>query len=81
MKMTLPILAALMLGVVSHQALAQSQQEAQPHLQPDSCPCGGQALALVRINPGFGPIPELRTYRCAKCGAVETIEVRRRAGG
>ena len=35
MKMTLPILAALVLGVVSHQALAQSQQEAQQACEGD----------------------------------------------
>ena len=33
-------------------------------------------MALVRVNPRLGALPELRTYRCAKCGAVETVEVK-----
>jgi hypothetical protein len=43
---------------------------------PLACPCQGQAMALVRVNPRLGALPELRTYRCGQCGAVETVEVK-----
>ncbi len=31
-------------------------------------------MTLVRTLPRVGSFPELRTYRCAHCGAVETVE-------
>ncbi len=34
-------------------------------------------MTLVRVNPKLGALPELRTYRCGQCGAVETVEVKR----
>lgn len=34
-------------------------------------------MTLVRVNPKLGALPELSTYRCGLCGAVETVEVRR----
>jgi hypothetical protein len=46
---------------------------------PLACPCRGEAMALVRVNPRLGALPELRTYRCGQCGAVETIEVKQPA--
>ncbi len=49
-------------------------REEKPSLP--ACPCEGSEMALVRVNPRLGALPELRTYRCAKCGAVETVEVR-----
>ena len=36
-------------------------------------------MTLVRVTPGLGGFPELRTYRCDHCGAVETLETRRLA--
>ena len=53
--------------------------QARPHEEkpsPLACPRDGEQMALVRITPRLGALPELRTYRCARCGAVETIEVR-----
>ena len=36
--------------------------------------CDGGALELVGTAPRVGPFPELRTYRCADCGHVVTVE-------
>jgi DNA-directed RNA polymerase subunit RPC12/RpoP len=36
--------------------------------------CSGEALELVVTAPRVGPFPELRTYRCADCGQVVTVE-------
>ncbi len=33
-------------------------------------------MVLVRVMPRLGALPELRTYRCEKCGLVETVEVK-----
>jgi hypothetical protein len=33
-------------------------------------------MKLVKSIPRIGSHPELRTYRCAQCGHVETIEVK-----
>jgi len=33
-------------------------------------------MALVRVNPRLGALPELRTYRCGRCGTVETVEIK-----
>lgn len=43
---------------------------------PLVCPRDGKVMTLVRVNPKLGALPELRTYRCDHCGAVETVEVR-----
>ena len=47
-----------------------------PQSPPDlSCRvCRGQALELALTVPRVGPLPELRTYRCADCGHVVTVE-------
>lgn len=45
---------------------------------PLACPRDGVAMTLVRVSPKVGAMPELRTYRCERCGAVETVEVRPR---
>ena len=50
-----------------------------PQPEPDeppapACACNGQALELVSTAPRVGPFPELRTYRCADCGHVVTVE-------
>ena len=34
--------------------------------------CGGD-MTCVRTVPKLGPHPELRTYQCRECGAVETL--------
>lgn len=31
-------------------------------------------MKLIRATPKVGPHPELLTYRCARCGEVQTIE-------
>jgi len=51
--------------------------QTQPDLSAPRCArCNGGAMKLVRSNPGIASLPELRTYRCAQCGHVETIEAR-----
>jgi len=42
--------------------------------QPPTCRCNGEGLELVVTAPRVGPFPELRTYRCAECGHVVTVE-------
>jgi hypothetical protein len=27
-------------------------------------------MVLERVMPKFGPLPEIRTYRCLRCGAI-----------
>jgi hypothetical protein len=34
-------------------------------------------MRLVGTVPGAGPFPELLTFRCQRCGHVETIEQER----
>ena len=41
------------------------------------CSCGGGAMTLVRVTPRLGAFPELSTYRCDRCGAVESVEITR----
>jgi hypothetical protein len=36
--------------------------------------CDGEELVLVGTAPQVGPFPELRTFRCSRCGHVQTIE-------
>lgn len=38
----------------------------------EKCECN---MKLVRTIPKLGGLPELKTYRCASCGAVKTVEV------
>jgi uncharacterized Zn finger protein len=40
------------------------------------CACSSQAMKLVRAIPKIGTFPELRTYRCERCGHVETVEAK-----
>jgi hypothetical protein len=49
-----------------------------PPNSPQSLRCrrDEQPMTLVKTIPGIGAYPELRTYRCAQCGHVETIEVK-----
>lgn len=55
-------------------------RDAPPHALAPACSCGAGPMLLVRVHPGFGPIPELRTFRCSECGAVETVEFKKGAG-
>jgi predicted RNA-binding Zn-ribbon protein involved in translation (DUF1610 family) len=41
-----------------------------------TCPVCGSAMKLARIIPKLGGLPELRTFQCASCGEVVTIEHR-----
>lgn len=34
------------------------------------CPSCRTLMVLVRVAPKFGPLPELRTYKCLQCGCV-----------
>lgn len=38
------------------------------------CRCDGAALELVSKTPRVGPYPELKTFRCSRCGEVVTVE-------
>jgi hypothetical protein len=40
---------------------------------PDCPHCSG-AMALVRVLPKLGGLPELRTYQCVECKEVLTVE-------
>jgi hypothetical protein len=37
--------------------------------------CEHADVVLVGTAPRVGPLPELRTYRCRRCGHVETVEI------
>jgi hypothetical protein len=39
------------------------------------CPQCGGAMRLVRVTPRLGALPELKTFRCADCDHVVTVEV------
>jgi hypothetical protein len=41
------------------------------------CPRCTTILALERVLPKFGPLPELRTYKCLRCGCVVEEDVER----
>ncbi|MEJ2623895.1 MAG: hypothetical protein P8Z80_04945 [Pseudolabrys sp.] len=56
--------------------LTIKSRPAEDPLSLPACSCGGGAMTLVRVTPGLGGFPELRTYRCDRCGAVETVEAR-----
>ena len=34
------------------------------------CPRCRTLMVLARVAPKFGPLPELRTYKCLECGCV-----------
>ena len=42
---------------------------------PPDCPTCGARMALARVTPKLGGLPELHTFRCEECGEVETYEV------
>lgn len=39
------------------------------------CTVCGEAMKLARVVPKLGPHPELRTFKCEACRAVETRAV------
>jgi hypothetical protein len=41
------------------------------------CPRCTTMMVLERVAPKFGPLPEMRTYKCLQCGCVveEDIEL------
>lgn len=45
----------------------------RPTLSDHPCALCGALMTLVKITPGFGPLPMLKTYRCL-CGHVATLE-------
>jgi len=40
------------------------------------CPMCSVLMVLERVLPGFGPLPEIRIYKCLRCGSMveETID-------
>src|SRR5262245_25352816 len=43
------------------------QGEGEPHKY---CPRCKTLMVLARVAPKFGPLPELRTYKCLQCGCA-----------
>ena len=41
------------------------------------CPQCATVLVLQRIAPKFGPLPELRIYKCLQCGCVVEEDIYR----
>ena len=41
------------------------------------CPKCTTLMVLERVAPAFGPLPELRTYKCLRCGCVIDEDVER----
>jgi hypothetical protein len=39
------------------------------------CPSCNVVMVLERVAPKLGPLPELRTYKCLKCGNVVSCEI------
>lgn len=58
---------------------AEARLPEEKHQPSLVCPRDGKAMTLARVDPKLGALPELRTFRCEQCGAVETVEVRPRA--
>jgi hypothetical protein len=44
-----------------------AQNQGMPHKY---CPKCTTLMVLERVVPKFGPLPELRTYKCLRCGCV-----------
>jgi hypothetical protein len=38
------------------------------------CPRCGTSMALIRIAPKIGLMPQWLTFRCGHCGLVETVD-------
>lgn len=56
--------------------LSKARPTKEKRQLPLVCLRDGKVMTLVRVTPKLGAMPELRTYRCEHCGAVETVEVR-----
>jgi len=41
------------------------------------CPRCTAMMVLERVAPKFGPLPELRTYKCLRCACVVEDDIRR----
>jgi hypothetical protein len=41
------------------------------------CPKCTTLMVLERVMPAFGPLPELRSYKCLRCGCVIDEDVER----
>ena len=41
------------------------------------CPRCATMMVLERVAPRFGPLPELRTYKCLQCGCVVEQDIDR----
>jgi hypothetical protein len=51
-------------------------QSEQPNRESAQfCPECGAIMMLARVTPKFLVLPELHSYRCAKCGNIMTWEV------
>jgi hypothetical protein len=53
------------IGVLATEETGQGKGE--PHKY---CPRCRALIVLARVAPKFGPLPELRTYKCLQCGRV-----------
>ncbi len=52
-----------------------ADEGAQPAAQhAPVCSCSQEPMTLAFVSPRVGPLAELLTFRCAKCGHVDTIE-------
>jgi hypothetical protein len=51
--------------VLATRQAGESKSEAHKY-----CPTCRTLMVLARVAPKFGPLPELRTYKCLKCGCV-----------
>ena len=40
-----------------------------------NCPSCKVVMVLERVAPKLGPLPELRTYKCLKCGKLVSYEI------
>jgi hypothetical protein len=52
-------------GALATREAGESKREAHKY-----CPTCRTLMVLARVAPKFGPLPELRTYKCLKCGCV-----------
>jgi RNase P subunit RPR2 len=56
--------------------MARSDTELPKGQRQKYCSRCAAMMVLVRVAPRFGSLPELRTYKCLRCGCVveEDIE-------
>lgn len=60
--------------LMTDKQVAQGKDETHKY-----CPTCAVLMVLERVMPSFGPLPEIRIYKCLRCGSVvdETIHRRR----